>query len=222
MKSVHQSLSEKAAEADLLFQLIGGVSNQKNSINKVAILKSTFVLLLYNTIEATVSMVFEEIHDKLSVEHYSDLAPKLQEIWVQYHFYNKIKPTLIKKCMDDTFAKTLGFPTFAEFTTRIKLFSGNLDSRKIDELLKKYGIGVLKTKDRGKLVSVKDIRNKLAHGESTFKEACRNMTAEELNQLRKVVFSVLISILNQADEFLNEKKYKCISQLSKFQPVMEF
>lgn len=206
MISVQAELSEKKEEANLLLVLTYEVSALENGVIKAAILKSTFVLLLYNMIESTMSMIFERIHEKLSTEHYQDLAPELQKVWVDF-FFVKNSPSLFHKHLDKTISKNLSFPSLRDFTTRIKLFSGNLDAQKLHGLLKQYGIGVLQTQGKEKLLFVKNKRNKIAHGEERFKDSCRDLTNSDLSEIQDAVFKALDSIIAQADFYLQEKKY---------------
>jgi peroxiredoxin len=206
MISVRAELVEKKEEANLLLILTNEVGALDNGVIKAAILKSTFVLLLYNMIESTMSMVFERIHEKIATEHYQDLVPELQKVWVEF-FFVKNSPDLFHKHLDKTISQTLSFPSLSDFTARIKLFSGNLDAQKLHGLLKQYGIGVLQTHGKERLLFVKNKRNKIAHGEETFKDSCRDLTSSDLAEIRDAVFGALDSIIAQVEVYLQEKKY---------------
>ncbi|MCX7220859.1 MAG: MAE_28990/MAE_18760 family HEPN-like nuclease [Burkholderiales bacterium] len=206
MISVKAELSEKKEEANLLLELTEEVGRLENGVVKAAILKSTFILLLYNMIESTMSMIFERIHERLSSEHYVDLSPQLKSVWVEF-FFEKSSPTNYKSHLDKTLAKTLEFPNLEVFTKRVKLFSGNLDSGKLHGLLTKYGVGILATEGKEKLVFIKNKRNKVAHGEESFTDSCRHLTHTELLENRNSVFLALDSIVEQADDYLSNRKY---------------
>lgn len=208
MNSVRSQLDDKKEEANILLSLTLEVAELENGVVKAAILKSTFILMLYNMLESTMSLVFEQIHEKISVEHYADLSPKIKKIWVEF-FFIKGNTVNYQVHLEKTLLRTLSFPSLADFTERIKLFSGNLDSLKLHELLKKYGVGILATPGKEKLVYVKNKRNKVAHGEESFKDSCRNLTDAELVEHRDAVFFALDSIVQQADEYIENKKYKC-------------
>jgi hypothetical protein len=218
MNSVRAEFTEKKEEANLLLTLTNEVSALENGVIKAAILKSTFVLLLYNMIESTMSMIFERIHEKIATEHYQNLAPELQKIWVDF-FFVKNSPDLFHKHLDKTISQNLAFPNLRDFTARIKLFSGNLDSKKLHGLLKQYGIGVLQTPGQERLLFVKNKRNKIAHGEEAFKDSCRDLTNSDLTEIRDAVFSALSSIVEQADVYLTEKKY--VLQVNSMPVVVE-
>jgi MAE_28990/MAE_18760-like HEPN len=208
MISIRAELAEKKVEANLLLDLTLEVGNLENGVIKGAILKSTFILLLYNMLESTMSLVFERIHEKLATEHYVDLSPQLRKVWVEF-FFEKQTTKNHHEHLEKTLSKTLSFPDLPSFTERIKLFSGSLDSEKLHGLLKKYGIGVLATDKKEMLVFVKNKRNKVAHGEESFKNSCRNLTTSELIEYRTAVFLALDSIVAQSDEYLINRKFAC-------------
>jgi hypothetical protein len=206
MISIRAELTEKKEEANLLLGLTLEVGDLDNGVNKAAILKSAFILLLYNMIESTMSLVFERIHEKLSSEHYVDLSPQLRKVWVEF-FFEKNNSKSYHTHLEKTLSKTLAFPSLVAFTERIKLFSGNLDADKLHTLLKKYGIGVLATTGKERLLFVKNKRNKVAHGEESFKNSCRNLTSAELTEYRDAVFLALDSIIDQSDGYLTNRKF---------------
>lgn len=206
MISIKSELANKKSEAEQMLLMIDEVANLSSGVVKSSILKSAYILLLYNMIESTTSIIFERVHEKISTESYDSLVPKLQDLWVDFFFINHHQKNY-KSHLDKTIGKTLLLPELAEFSTRVKLFSGNLDGQRLDELLKKYAIGKLTTSDRGKLLIIKNKRNKIAHGEEMFKESCRNMTKSDLVSLKKATFSALDSIAHQTEIYLTDKKY---------------
>lgn len=206
MISVRAELNEKKYEVEQMLELIIEVSNLNNKVIKVAILKSAYILLLYNTIESTITLIFERIHEVLSSENYIDFIPEIKNIWIDF-FFKKHSEKKYLEHLDKTISGDLKFPLFGDFLDRVKLFSGNLDGRELDKLMKLYGIGLLNTPDRAKLVEIKEKRNKLAHGEEMFKESCRNMTIRDLDTLQKATFEALDNIVDQVDVYISEKKY---------------
>lgn len=206
MINIKTELSEKKEEVELFLNMIDEMTNAQGYVSKIAILKSAYIVMLYNMIESTMSLIFERVHEKISTQNYGDLAPKIKAIWVDY-FFKKHPEKHFQIHLDKTIEKTLEFPLLPAFSNRIKLFSGNLDGKKLDELLQKYGIGTLSTSDREQLLIIKEKRNKIAHGELMFKEACRNMTTRELQALRNASFSALESVVQQTESYFSERKF---------------
>lgn len=206
MIGVKSDLREKKNEANILIELITDISCQKKSVQRASILKSAHILLLYNMIESTATNVFERIHEVASAEKYINLSPHLRALWVDYYF-NKHPEKSRHSNLEKTISGIATFPTLREFSKLISLFSGNLDGRKLNELLLKYGIGKLNTPDRGLLLTIKNKRNKIAHGEEMFKESCRHFTLTELVLLQTACFNALDSFVDQADNYITHRAF---------------
>lgn len=77
-------------------------------------------------------------------------------------------------------------------------------------MLKKYGIGVLATANQHKLLEIKNKRNRIAHGEEMFKEACRHLTITELRSFQDACFDAIENVLDQASVYISTNKYKAV------------
>lgn len=206
MRGIQAHIQERKAEAQTLLELIDEVITRPNSVVKAAVLKSSHVLVLYNAIEATATEILERIHEIISQESYSDLNPELRRLWTDFFFCKQAE----KKRFDSLEATVRGetrFPQLKDFLHQINLYSGNLDARTINSVLKRYGIGVITTPNQHKLLEIKNKRNRIAHGEEMFKEACRHLTVTELKSFQNACFDVIDSFLEQASEYLSTRKY---------------
>ena len=210
MSDLQRALTEKKLEADQMFEIISDIqeagSEISNAITKVAMLRSAFVLLLYNMVESTAFLVFERVHERVAAEHYEALGGEMRKIWVDF-FFSHHAALDHHDHLEGTLRQTLRFPHLNVFSKKIKLFSGNLDGRKLNELLKKYGIGVISAPGREDLVTVKKRRNSLAHGEDMFKEACRDLSDSDLQKLKDSTFAALDDLVALVEIFLAERAY---------------
>lgn len=207
MISISSDFHEKSNEAEVLLSHIRALSiESRGTVQEISILKSAFMLLLYNIIESTTTSILERIHEKVSVVKYQDSSQKLRLLIVEYHFAKgnakKYKAEIDKITNGDT---TL--PLFDVFKKKVSLFSGNLDARELNKLLTRYGIGALTHEDKDKLLIVKNKRNKIAHGEEMFKESCRSFTANELDEICKAVLATLNQLIELTRDFFLHKKY---------------
>jgi len=212
MSDFRTVLDEKKAEAQQMLDIIADVSSGDASIIKTAILKSAFVLILYNMIESTAFLAFERVHERVAIEQYAQLGIAMRKIWAEFFFSNYTADSHHTH-LEGTLQESLQFPLLEQFTNRVKLFSGNLDAKKINELLKKYDIGVLTTLNRDKLVIIKNRRNSVAHGEKMFKEACRDLSDSDLEELKMATFAALDEIIEQTEVYINEKKYLAVRSI---------
>lgn len=206
MRAIFNDVNEKKYEASILLNLVKDKGDSKHSVLTTAILKSSYILLLYNMIESTLTLVIERIHDDLSSTMYKSLCSEIKSLWVTFYF-KKHPEKFYEDNFENSLNGTLKFPKYSEYCKRVKVFSGNLDAREISKILRNYGIGQLCTLDRDLLLIVKNKRNKLAHGEQMFKEACRDMTLNEMEKCQEATFGALDSILEQTEVYLSEKKY---------------
>jgi hypothetical protein len=206
--SIKSDFEERCNEADILLQHISEMSlTMTGNVQETSILKSAFVILLYNVIESTMTSVLERVHEKISRVHYLDSSDKIKLLIVEFYFKNK-NTRHHKLMVDDISNNKLNLPLLSEFTNRINLFSGNLDAREIDNILGRYGIGSITSKDRSKLLFVKNKRNKIAHGEEMFKESCRNSTVSELRDIKKAVSEVLSQVIDLTESYFQYEKYR--------------
>lgn len=208
MSDLQRALSEKKIEANQMFEIILYIqgSDIENAITKAAMLRSAFVLLLYNMVESTAFLVFERVHERVAAEHYGSLGNDMRRIWVDY-FFSHHRSNDHHMHMEGTLGQTLKFPLLEVFSKKVKLFSGNLDGKKLNELLKKYGIGPIIAPGRENLVTVKNRRNSVAHGEDMFKEACRDLSDSDLIELRDSTFAALDDLVGNVETFLAARAY---------------
>lgn len=208
ISDLQRALSEKKIEANQMLEILSDIqrSEVENAITKAAMLRSAFVLLLYNMIESTAFLVFERVHERVATEHYGSLCAEMRKIWVNYFFSNH-GPGDHHTHMEGTLDQTLKFPLLEVFSKKVKLFSGNLDGRKLNELLIKYGIEPITAPAREKLVTVKNRRNSVAHGEDMFKEACRDLSDSDLIELRDATFKALDDLVANVETFLIRRAY---------------
>ncbi|MBE0465518.1 MAE_28990/MAE_18760 family HEPN-like nuclease [Halomonas colorata] len=207
MQSVRIDFDEKKKEAGILLSLVEELSVTPRSIEKTSIVKSAFIVLLYNMTESTLVAILEEIHEKLKRCPYKDLSNVLQTLYVDFYF-GKAQTKANLKSLNATLFDDLRFPNFHDFSNRIRLFSGNLDVRSVNEILKKYGIAQIRPQNSSAVLLVKNKRNKIAHGEEMMKDSCRGMTCRELESLREAIDEFLGKVIDSVELYLSEKKYK--------------
>ncbi|WP_235526490.1 MAE_28990/MAE_18760 family HEPN-like nuclease [Nostoc piscinale] len=131
---------------------------------------------------------------------------------------DKIKKIIIKNFKDNNSTDTLlqsinniSCDIISSSFNKEKLFSGNLDARKIRQTSEMYGFScntnAKKTKNGSDLLRVKTNRNDLAHGFKSFEEVGRNATADELLEIQKRVICYLREILENIEIYLSKQDY---------------
>lgn len=197
--TICSTYEERKNQSEYLLQILKNYPNTEE-VNKILIVKSCYCLMLYNIVESTMYNICEYIHEKLSQKTFSELNSEYQHIMLEYYFDQK----KIKSCrqnFDKLIQGKLKFPNFSDYIKQKKIFSGNLDAQKIDNVLKWYKIHPLSVANREHVKDIKDIRNKLAHGEQNFLDATRNMTIQQLEIFRDDVYSVMKNVLDIVSTF---------------------
>lgn len=163
--------------------------------------KATAFLLLYNLMESTVSNAIEAIFDELS-NHVISFDSCRQEIRrvvlsnLKQHNVNDILPEL-NRLSSDIVTKTF---------RKSKIFSGNVDARKIKEVANEYGFAH-PSADGESLLTVKSSRNDLAHGSKSFAEVGRDYTVAELKGMKDKVIAYLNAMLINVASYIAHQHY---------------
>lgn len=169
----------------------------KTKIDYQLILKSSLMLMVYNAVEGTVNNLVVELFDAICQNklQISQLPNKLQKTIFMYHL-KKIgqDPCKLRDCCNDS-SEDLCFVSYLEINKYLKLFSGNLDSRSIRVASSKIGINLPNGIDEPVLLEVKNFRNKLAHGESTFRNTCQDITAQNMEEIVKKTEAYLTALI---------------------------
>lgn len=177
-------------------------------------LKSNVVLMLYNAVEATVTNCLQKIHVVIKTKNlrYKDLTPELQKICIGYHRRMINCQTDLDSEVDvilDTLrllnSETYFLLSYDDLIKYYQLYSGNLDAKKIGNVLNKYGI--IFEEKCSELKFIKDNRNILAHGEKTFEEVGRDVSIQQLQVMTDRTFEYLLKLIENVELFLVNKKY---------------
>ncbi len=164
-------------------------------------LKANGFLLLYNLVESTVKNAIEAIFDEFKTQGVSfdacrEEVRKIVLTNLRRHNVEKIVPALSAISVD---------VVVATFRKR-ELFSGNVDARRIREVADDYGFRRPQAKSN-ELLTVKDNRNDLAHGDKSFAEVGRDYDVERLEKIKSEVVTFLEELLENIAEYITTGSY---------------
>jgi hypothetical protein len=170
--------------------------------------------MLYNLIESCVRSGFEDIYNaiKESGKPYTEISEELRDIWSNHEISKALKDTAnrqtygkrVKEIIEQVIS---GNPIV--ITREALDVSGNLDAKQIRKLLCAHKISFAESepKEKNKILIVKNKRNNLAHGDEAFGEAARDLTIDELEDVKNEVFVFLDEVLNGMKTFYERKSY---------------
>lgn len=166
------------------------------------ILKANGFILLYNLIEATIRNSIEAIISALNSSNvtFRELTDDLRKLWINQEF-----KTLDKDDILNLSKKILENEMLSLQSECIKI-SGNVDARKIREIAERFGCEQVPNGEG--LVTIKDKRNKLAHGEFTFTEIGKNYTVNDIIQLKEETKSYLSQVLTKTQNYIANQNFK--------------
>lgn len=190
---------------------------KNNAINKVQLntsCKANMILMIYNLLEAITTQCIDKIHSEINGNNikYDELNDSLKALYIAYYYKLNEKKNNIDDIAKNSveiidFIRGISYVNieFKNFSKAYSLFSGNLDSREINRIFKKYGMDINLTYTE--LKEVKDLRNKLAHGETSFEEVGRDLSVKRLNICFKSGMCAVRDIINIVDDYIKNKKY---------------
>ena len=178
---------------------------QKSKVRESVLIKAAIILLAYNTVEGCFAKVNKEIFsfiednsipiDKLNVE--------LQNVYYRYYKNTIIDIGKLKKFYEN---KQITHVAYEEICDKVTLFSGHLDARSMRDFAKKQiEVSNITTKHGQKILIVKNLRNKLAHGEVTFQDTVKDKTIEEIDVICKDCIKFLDIVIKSYENFYNDK-----------------
>lgn len=177
-------------------------------------IKASILLMLYNLVESTLTNCLNEIHDVIteSTIPYNKLNNSIQTLFLAYHIESMKK----KGGRDDqaSIMRDLIFLlkeernisiTYQELNSVYGLYSGNLDGKKVQSVLRRYGVEVsLHTQP---LETIKSLRNKLTHGELSFEDVGKDAHLGQIDDYVDKTIKHMEDVIRCVETFIQAKDY---------------
>lgn len=222
MQSIENDLSIRREEVDSVIGYLQHMENgdveYRTEVQGLTTVKTSIkagiVLMLYNAIESTMTKCLVHLHTvlitkKLAFNHCNDNLKHLVAVYYENarekSSDNHRKASLALEFYDYIIGNSTFNLSYEEISKFYTLYSGNLDSREIISVLEKYGI---KFEERAsELKTIKDFRNKLAHGENSFEEIGRELTLQHIGQLKDKTFGCLEKMIDEIKQYIKNEHY---------------
>ena len=180
-------------------------------------LKANTYLLLYNVVEATMTQLIADIHRtvKQSGAALDDLHPQMY-----LHILKRFRVSKVE--INDQSAPVPSGSTIIDhwlrdYEMRARdnknyQLSGNVDSKRIREIGRDYGFASLEEGQdthlsHGSLLTTKNRRNKLAHGELSFRDCGQALAYADLDSDANGLLNCLASVVSHVDDYLTRRLY---------------
>lgn len=187
----------------------GNKSTQQIDTELAKILKANGFLILYNLIEATIRNSISAILNAITTDKlsYRNLSDSLKSIWIGQEIKNISEHGTLKTKVAQL-SETILNDNLLVFGNDCINISGNIDAQRIREIAKKFGYG--ESKDGRCLHTIKEKRNKLAHGEYTFSDVGKEYTSNDLITFKNEVVLYIEDVLNNVETYINNKGYSAL------------
>jgi len=179
------------------------------------VMKATVFLLIYNVVESSIRSAFGHLYGEIAMASMTgnDLRAELRKIWIKQQFqgldedsasvrtFRELTERLVEEIVD---GKTVNLEG------RLLPVSGNLDADSIRQVCKKHGVVVSVHKNASggvEMKTVKDQRNALAHGNSSFSDCGKQYTVTDLKRINSQAVIFVRGILRNVQKYTGKKQY---------------
>ena len=230
MRSYEELLSGRAAEIASHLLLIEeltaaaiarqGVANlQRVEIEHVDVLKSGFLVHLYNVVEAVMTKILDEVAADVIRYPPARWSSSVRTEWVRtragvergIESDQRLKRTV--KIVDEAIEDVVN----VAFRVR---YAGNWSDREIARICKRLGCPLQITPevvrracherfqdDMAPMKYIRHKRNSLAHGNETFREGARQLSSQDLQKLRRTIVEYMESVSSSFTSYLEAKSF---------------
>jgi hypothetical protein len=181
--------------------ILGNQTERRIDDELSKVLKANGFLLLYNLIEATIRNSISAIFGAMHAQNmtFKKLTDNLRKLWINQEVKNLKKEELLSlfsSILEDELIK---------FKAECVNISGNIDAQRIRDIAKQFGYK--ESRDGRDLVTIKEKRNKLAHGEFTFSEIGKDYSVSDLIKFKDNTKDYLEDVLINIEVYINNKEY---------------
>lgn len=210
--------NDRKQEIEFYFSIMLDIEHNNGNIKTVdnarflRILKSNFLLMLYNLVEACIVSGMMEIYESLKNNgyNYTDLIEEIRVLWSNRRMGQLYTGAGGRAAYENAVQEIINQVITNQpilLDRQALPVSGNLDARMIKELCDKHRIRYVASDDDGCLHTVKTKRNNLAHGDESFGDCARDLTLNDLEHIKDEVLGFIKGILNGMKDYYENQHY---------------
>lgn len=219
MIAIYNVLDDRKGEIEFYYSVMEDIDRDSDNMLHTAdkqrffrIMKSNFLLMLYNLVEATFTTGMLEIYDQVKADGcpYANVIDEIQNIWRDYKVKEVHKPdsklsTYTNRVQNIVLDITQN--TLLILSKSMIGVDGNLNAEKIKKICDKHKIRYRVVDDQLALEKVRKKRNALAHGDESFSRCARDLTISDLGIIKDTVIRFISEIVEGMEKYCNEKQY---------------
>ena len=229
MQTVIDEFDERVAEVEEFLKVLERLENpavvlyHKTTRRQIRVfeegslkvMKATVFLLVYNVVESSIRSAFTFMYDRIKSEGMacSDLSMEMRSIWIRQQFDqmddDSAAPRNYRQ-LAETLANDIMQKSAVGLSASALPVSGNLDSSAIRRVCRSHGVGVkvhYRASGGVELETVKNQRNGLAHGSTSFSDCGQQYTVSDLKRIKQQAFIFVKGILRNLRRFIDDKRY---------------
>ena len=201
MAAVQADFDQRCQETEAYIDFLSKLEKTSDTdAALMATMKASALLMIYNLVESTMTNLIESIFDHLRGSKIGFLqVDDVLKAFVLGCARDHNPKALVKKMRDESI--DLAVASFK----RDSIFSGNVDCRKIRDVLTECGVALSGKYSESVLLQIKSARNDLAHGAKSFSDLGKHESADELDRKYKAVRAVLLKALKDVAQHIDQK-----------------
>ena len=218
MINVKETFEERKEEIEFYYSVLVEIDRENSSIQTIdnarlfRIMKSNFILMLYNLVESTVSTGMLEIYESIKNNSctYRNMVQELQTLWRDAKVKQVYSSSAELKMYTNRVKEIVNnITTNAPFVLEKNMLNinGNLNAGRIKHICDDHKIRYNVVDDNNKLEEVRKKRNSLAHGDESFSQCARDITLSDLESIKEIIIRFLQGIIQGMEDYCDNKKY---------------
>ena len=198
-------LAQRDGEVQQVLQHLRVLESQTTAqIVVVNATKASLALMLYNLVEAEATQLFQFLIDHLK-------RKKVQFSQATYALQRFAYRKGHKRGIDNLFPKDSEHDFLVNNFNVEDLFTGNIDARLLRDHFDDIGL-TLSKRGEDALLTVKEARNRLAHGDVSFADWGKSYSTSDIDDWRQRIVSFFKSLATDLVRFLKTQSYKRVSR----------
>ena len=181
-----------------------------------AVMKASALIVLYNLVESTIRVAFSWLYEQIEMTSHpvKALTDEIRHVWTRQRFLGGIDLYSASAKVFHDRVDLLLTAVASDGAQRLDAadlqIAGNIDAEVVRSLFKRHGIALAvpeAAKGGSDLLLIKQRRNSLAHGDTTFSECGRDYALSDLERISLTTEHYLRGIIASVELYAATKSF---------------